>query len=63
MHTPVLLKEVINHLEIKKGYRYIDATYGEGGYAKEILKLGDQSEGISRSSPPTPNLVWGASFG
>lgn len=46
MHTPVLLKEVINYLNIKKGGLYIDATFGEGGYAKEILKAGGKVLGI-----------------
>lgn len=40
MHTPVLLKEVIDHLNIKKRGLYIDATLGEGGYCLEILKNG-----------------------
>lgn len=40
MHTPVLLKSAIENLEVKKGGTYIDATYGEGGYTKEILNKG-----------------------
>ncbi|MDP3764486.1 MAG: 16S rRNA (cytosine(1402)-N(4))-methyltransferase RsmH [bacterium] len=38
-HVPVLLKEVIQYLDPKKGEDFIDATFGEGGHAKEILKL------------------------
>ena len=37
-HQPVLKKEVIKYLKIKKGGRYIDATLGEGGHAEGILK-------------------------
>ncbi|QJC30762.1 16S rRNA (cytosine(1402)-N(4))-methyltransferase RsmH [Enterobacteriaceae endosymbiont of Macroplea appendiculata] len=37
-HKPVLLKEIINSLHIKKNGIYIDATYGCGGHTKEILK-------------------------
>lgn len=37
MHTPVLLKEVIQNLQVKPQGLYIDATYGEGGYTREIL--------------------------
>jgi 16S rRNA (cytosine1402-N4)-methyltransferase len=37
-HNPVLLKECINGLNIKKGGVYVDATFGGGGHSKEILK-------------------------
>lgn len=37
MHTPVLLKEVVENLQIKEDGLYIDATLGEAGYTKEIL--------------------------
>ncbi|MBI5127698.1 16S rRNA (cytosine(1402)-N(4))-methyltransferase RsmH [Candidatus Roizmanbacteria bacterium] len=40
MHTPVLLQQAIERLNIKKGGSYIDATFGEGGYSREILRLG-----------------------
>lgn len=40
MHTPVLLKPVLENLSIKKNGLYIDATAGEGGYIKEIIKKG-----------------------
>ncbi len=40
MHTPVLLKEVINYLKVKKEGLYIDATFGEGSYSREIIKEG-----------------------
>lgn len=46
MHTPVLLKDVIEVLAVKKGKKYIDATFGEGGHSKEILKLGGKVLGI-----------------
>lgn len=46
MHTPVLLKEVIVHLNIKNGAMYIDATFGEGGYSLEILKKRGKVLGI-----------------
>ncbi|MBI3366592.1 16S rRNA (cytosine(1402)-N(4))-methyltransferase RsmH [Candidatus Roizmanbacteria bacterium] len=40
MHHPVLINEVIAHLNVKKGGLYIDATVGEGGYTDQILRLG-----------------------
>ncbi|WP_246225644.1 16S rRNA (cytosine(1402)-N(4))-methyltransferase RsmH [Enterobacteriaceae endosymbiont of Plateumaris rustica] len=40
-HLPVMLKESINSLNVKKNGIYIDATYGCGGHTKLILsKLG-----------------------
>jgi 16S rRNA (cytosine1402-N4)-methyltransferase len=38
IHKPVLLKEVIEYLNVGKNKNYIDCTVGEGGHAIEILK-------------------------
>ena len=45
-HTPVLLKEAINALDVKKNKQYIDATVGGGGHTQEILKRGGIVLGI-----------------
>lgn len=37
-HKPVLLKELIDSLEIKKNGVYVDLTFGGGGHSREILK-------------------------
>lgn len=37
-HIPVLLKEVINLLDVNSGKDIIDGTAGAGGHAKEILQ-------------------------
>lgn len=37
-HTPVLLKQSINGLNIKPDGIYVDLTFGGGGHSKEILK-------------------------
>ncbi len=37
-HVPVLLKEVIEILNPKKGEFFVDGTLGAGGHAEEILK-------------------------
>ena len=37
-HTPVLLKESVEALQIKPEGIYIDLTFGGGGHSKEILK-------------------------
>lgn len=40
MHTPVLLHQAIESLNIKNDGLYIDATFGEGGYSRAILDRG-----------------------
>ena len=37
-HNPVLLKETIEGLDIKRDGIYVDVTFGGGGHSKEILK-------------------------
>ena len=37
-HDPVLLRESIEGLNLKKGGTYVDITYGGGGHSREILK-------------------------
>ena len=37
-HTPVMTPEIMQALNVQPGGRYIDATLGEGGHSKEILK-------------------------
>lgn len=38
MHIPVLLKEVLNSLNLKKGDTVVDATINRGGHSKEICE-------------------------
>jgi len=38
VHVPVLTKEVIEYLDPKSNENFIDATFGGGGHALEILK-------------------------
>ena len=41
-HSPVLLQESVDGLNIKKDGVYVDVTFGGGGHSKEILnRLGD----------------------
>ena len=37
-HVPVLLKEAIDFLTVRRGGTYIDATVGLGGHSYEIAK-------------------------
>ncbi len=48
-HLPVMLKEVLTALSPRDGARYIDGTFGGGGYACAILEAADcQVLGIDR---------------
>lgn len=40
-HYPVLLSEVLQHLDVKEGGVYLDCTFGAGGYSLGILKQKD----------------------
>lgn len=40
-HFPVMLKEVLESLCIKKDGVYVDCTFGNGGYSEAILKSAD----------------------
>lgn len=66
-HTPVLLKEVIDGLEINEDGIYVDCTFGGGGHSKAILeKLGskgklfvfDQDETAKQNVPDDDRVVF-----
>ncbi len=45
MHVPVLLKEVLELLDVRPDGTYIDATLGAGGHALEVLRILQQGKG------------------
>ena len=47
-HVPVLLPEVLAHLDVTEGGRYIDGTFGAGGYTRAILERGGAVLAIDR---------------
>jgi 16S rRNA (cytosine1402-N4)-methyltransferase len=68
-HTPVLLKAVLDALQPGPGARYIDCTFGAGGYSRAILDAADcqvlgldRDPGVIRDADPmlshySPRLV------
>jgi 16S rRNA (cytosine1402-N4)-methyltransferase len=60
-HVPVLLKEAIDFLNIKRGGTYIDATVGLGGHSWEIAKrLGARGHLIGLDKDPAALNAAGA---
>lgn len=45
-HKPVLVKEVLELLNVREGKWYLDATLGDGGHSLEILKRGGNLVGL-----------------
>jgi len=59
-HIPVLARRVIDWLGVHGGGRYIDATFGAGGYARAILQTpGTRVIGIDRDQAA---IAQGAAF-
>ena len=66
-HTPVLLAEAIEALNIKEDGVYVDCTFGGGGHSRELLKhLGpngklivfDQDEDAKRNVPEDDRVIF-----
>ena len=47
-HIPVLLRETIDALAVKRGGRYVDGTLGRAGHTREIVARGGEVLGIDR---------------
>ena len=47
-HIPVLLREVLEALNVKPGKKYIDCTYGGGGHSRAIKEAGGIVLGIDQ---------------
>ena len=56
MHTPVLLKEVLELLGAGPGKKIIDATFGEGGHTKALLTVGASVLAIDRDISQISNF-------
>ena len=40
-HTPVMAREVVDALQPRDGGRYVDGTFGGGGYTSALLDEAD----------------------
>jgi 16S rRNA (cytosine1402-N4)-methyltransferase len=40
-HIPVLVRDVVSHLNLRDGGAYIDGTFGGGGYSRALLAAAD----------------------
>jgi 16S rRNA (cytosine1402-N4)-methyltransferase len=47
-HVPVLLPEMLERLSVVEGRRYVDGTFGAGGYTRAILERGGAVLAIDR---------------
>src|SRR5574344_1816248 len=59
-HTPVLLKESIDGMNISPNGIYVDVTFGGGGHSKEILRRMDSSSklfGFDQDADAEKNIV------
>lgn len=53
LHKPVLIDEVISQLSIRPEGKYIDCTFGRGGYSASILSLiGDKGQVVALDRDP-----------
>lgn len=56
IHTPVLLHEAIEALQLKKDGSYIDATVGQGGHLREMVKSGAKIMALDRDKEQIKEL-------
>jgi len=59
-HTPVMLAECIEGLEIKPNGTYVDVTFGGGGHSRELMKhLGEKGKliGFDQDADAQQNMI------
>lgn len=53
-HTPVMLQECLEGLDIHRGHWYIDGTFGAGGHTRAMLAVGGRVLAIDRDPNVQP---------
>ena len=51
-HVPVLMEEALDALALKPGGRYLDGTFGAGGYSRALLLREPQAELLALDRDP-----------
>jgi 16S rRNA (cytosine1402-N4)-methyltransferase len=51
-HVPVMLKEVLEYLQVKKCENYLDGTLGGGGYTRAIAELANPGLVVATDADP-----------
>ncbi len=62
-HVPVLLTEVVTALEVRSGEKYIDCTFGGGGYTRALLERGARVLGLDVDADAVKQAVTLGEFG
>mgnify|MGYP001435077068 CR=1 FL=1 len=57
LHNPVMLKEIISYIPSNKSINVVDATFGGGGYSREILKTFDVTELLAIDRDSISNIL------
>lgn len=55
-HTPVMLQEVIDYMQVQPSGRYVDCTFGAGGHSRAILNLLN-AEGVLFAFDKDPDAI------
>lgn len=58
LHDPVMINEIISFIPSEKSINVIDATFGGGGYTREILKNCNVSDLLAIDRDPVSEIFF-----